>query len=146
MTLFPPSTHTPHQSSSLVNYTFNLSLTHPFVATPDMEALVRCLFSLELEPGQQTLYGLIPSSSHPPTISILSNSTRWPFENAAWLISLSYLKSITFCCQKFEILPCFPSHGSSLMSASPATTSKVCLKLCSNFNFDYFFSSESLHT
>ena len=76
MTLSPPSTHTPHQSSSLVNYTFNLSLTRPFVATPDTEALVRSLFSLELEPEQQTLSGLILSPSHPPTISILSNSTR----------------------------------------------------------------------
>lgn len=67
MTLFPPSTHTPHQSPSLLNYTFNLSLTNPFVATPDTEALVRCLFSLELEPGQQTLYGLnLPPVILPP--------------------------------------------------------------------------------
>ena len=136
----PPSIHTTHQSSSLISYTLNMSPARPLLAALNTKALIRSLFSLEPEPEQQSLSSLTPSPNHPPTTSILSNSPRWPFEKTSWLISHAYLKSVLPVVIRSKSFPYFPFHGSSLMYASPAMTSKV--KLCSNFSFVEFFSSE----
>ena len=141
MSLPSPSIHTTHQSCSLINHTLNMSAARPLLAALNTKTLIRSLFSLEPEPEQQSLSSYIPSPSHPPTTSILSNSPRWPFEKASWLISRAYLKSVLLVIRS-KSFPYFPFHGSSLMCASPAVTSKVHVKLCSNSSFDGFFSSE----
>ena len=76
MSLPPPSIHTTHQSSSLINYTLNMSSARPLLDALNTKALIRSLFSLEPEPEQQSLSSLIPSPNHPPNASILSNSPR----------------------------------------------------------------------